>query len=239
MIKNILFSCLLLIVIGSTSLYAQNPVTLSATYDTTYVDLTVDPDDNYQDAYQKNNVKNTSDNEVTYTWFFEVEDRGGWEFAICDKIQCYFAEAEGKSFTFAGGEEGEFSVHLYPRTDNDVASAIVTGQIVNADDPETDTFRVYSVFNNLGFTSSVGDFSKVDIDINIFPNPATDYITVESSINLGSIEIHTITGKTVRSVHTTSSTAVIDVSDLDKGLYIVHSYDVFGNRVKASKLYKK
>lgn len=56
---------------------------------------------------------------------------------------------------------------------------------------------------------------------NISPNPATDQIVIRS-VKLGEkVEIIDLNGKLIHSIHTNSFPAHIDISTLERGIYLV------------------
>jgi hypothetical protein len=79
-------------------------------------------------------------------------------------------------------------------------------------------------------TSEVIDI-KADVsksEIKIYPNPATDQITIETT-DKGTAEIFDLNGKLVQSVPITESRTVIARNDLPAGMYILY---ISGNRRK-------
>jgi len=95
-----------------------------------------------------------------------------------------------------------------------------------------------STVNTISFTEyvlcdsnlvSVNDFSDKNESLNIYPNPASNYLNVENNQNLvvQKIEIFNITGKIieVKTVEKTEKNLQIDISDLDNGVYFLKVYD--------------
>ncbi len=69
-------------------------------------------------------------------------------------------------------------------------------------------------------------------NISIYPNPASNNVTIESGASLtGSISITDITGKTVKTIEVTGNRLSIDVSDLNNGIYFIAS-----DQMKSQKL---
>jgi hypothetical protein len=58
---------------------------------------------------------------------------------------------------------------------------------------------------------------------NIYPNPATQYLTVETStFNIGTvIQVIDLTGKIIKTESLQSNTQLIDIRDLSEGLYFI------------------
>ena len=70
-------------------------------------------------------------------------------------------------------------------------------------------------------TLSLGDNSLV-LDVNIYPNPTTNYLFIEGNKNPLAISIYNLLGAEVISE---SNTHKIDVSELSKGVYIINVSD--------------
>lgn len=58
------------------------------------------------------------------------------------------------------------------------------------------------------------------LEINVFPNPVSDYITIEGE-GLNHFEILDITGKVIEAVQTNKNKSSIDLSSLKSGLYVI------------------
>lgn len=61
--------------------------------------------------------------------------------------------------------------------------------------------------------------------IDVYPNPASDYIVVETPNETGVIRIYSAGGVLVKSQKLINSKTTIDVSDLTSGIYIIHTAD--------------
>lgn len=55
----------------------------------------------------------------------------------------------------------------------------------------------------------------------IYPNPAKNFITIETDKNTGTIFIYDLNGKSVLSEKINSNNSILDISNLKKGIYIV------------------
>ncbi len=65
-----------------------------------------------------------------------------------------------------------------------------------------------------------------DAGFSMWPVPAFEHVTLRSPTSLGIVEIHTMVGETVRTVHCTSESTTINVQDLPAGTYILRSGNV-------------
>jgi len=68
-------------------------------------------------------------------------------------------------------------------------------------------------FYNVGI-----DSPSIENDLKIYPNPTSNYLTIESDLNYHTINIYNLSGKIVK---TTERNNQILVSDLSKGLYFI------------------
>lgn len=85
-------------------------------------------------------------------------------------------------------------------------------QMVDIDGKTTYSFIIKITFGNTS-------------ELQVFPNPAKNIITVKGLQNKGIIKIITADGKLIRQIVVTSNTSNIDVSALAKGLYILQYND--------------
>ncbi|MGY8989291.1 MAG: T9SS type A sorting domain-containing protein, partial [Flavobacteriales bacterium] len=62
----------------------------------------------------------------------------------------------------------------------------------------------------------------VDYSTNIFPNPAKNNITIENSnFVINSVKLYNIAGQLIKSEYVNSMKTNLNVSDLNKGIYIL------------------
>ena len=79
--------------------------------------------------------------------------------------------------------------------------------------------RIY-VALGLGGVLSVNNV--VDYSTNIFPNPAKNNITIENSnFEINTVKFYNISGQLVKSENVNSMRTNLNVSDLNKGIYIL------------------
>lgn len=92
------------------------------------------------------------------------------------------------------------------------------------------------VIFNYGNVSNCGPASLDKMNQNellkIHPNPATDYVEVETGYNFSkTISILSVLGKEVKTLESNKSTTKIKVSDLKSGTYFVKISDQSGNQL--------
>ena len=87
-------------------------------------------------------------------------------------------------------------------------------------DESQDTFDVdditFGTYASLS-TNNLKEFT----DINLYPNPATDFVNINSADSIDSYRIHDLTGRVVKRSSPYSNNFRIDVASLNKGVYLV------------------
>ena len=72
-----------------------------------------------------------------------------------------------------------------------------------------------------------------ELNCNIYPNPASDILTIATELRVKEVSIHDIYGRVVRQqVNETTGQQVVDVADLEAGVYFVNIKTENGNIVK-------
>ena len=82
------------------------------------------------------------------------------------------------------------------------------------------TWATYKIINHLQKTQ-----------INIYPNPATDYIQMDAEKEIQSLEILTLAGSTVKEISSPGNRIALEISP---GMYIVQA--TVDNKILTSKL---
>ncbi len=92
-------------------------------------------------------------------------------------------------------------------------------------DDNTDNPRYITVTENATYIASfdpaTGIEENVALEINVFPNPATDILNITSSETISEIDIVNVIGQVVKRIEINSDNAVCDVKDLKAGVYVV------------------
>ncbi len=80
-----------------------------------------------------------------------------------------------------------------------------------------------------GNPTSVSDNQEIDLGLNVFPNPASEFLTLSwgNTIESGSVEIIDLSGKTMKSfnIYDSLSEINLDISDIAKGIYIIKVFN--------------
>jgi hypothetical protein len=77
----------------------------------------------------------------------------------------------------------------------------------------------YRIESDIEVTGNVND--DLVADINVYPNPATDYIYIENVENVNRIDVVKLTGQIIDSYTVTENSMQMDVSGYSNGVYFV------------------
>ena len=82
--------------------------------------------------------------------------------------------------------------------------------------------------------TSVENNDKINSQIDIYPNPSSDYIFIRNNSNINSLEIYNLNGELVLSNNNLNNLTKIDLSNLISGIYIVKITD--NHSIKTTKI---
>lgn len=152
----------------------------------------------------------------------------GWESVVCDK-QCHTTYTESKSFSLAPGESiYDFRVSFRPNGFEGSANAEL--KIYEVKNPNN---HANVSFNASSISSSSGNGP------NIYPNPATEHIMVQDPNNeVKFIEVYNIVGKKISEYTVNNSSGKYDVSDLQRGMYMIRMLDRNRNIIRTQRVSK-
>lgn len=140
--------------------------------------------------------------------------------------------------------------HIFVDTDNDLIE-----NYLDDDDDGDDVLTIDEDYNNNGDptdddtnSNNIPDYLEPGIALSVtsfnvsrfslFPNPAKDEVIIQlanSNFETGKVNIHNIQGKVIlKDIHINENTSVIDISNLESGLYFVKL--TFGNSSTVQKL---
>ncbi len=83
-----------------------------------------------------------------------------------------------------------------------------------------------------GDTGSSVDVNKEVSSCKIYPNPATDFISISSEISISRIDIYSYSGALIKQLNVSGNKAVINISDLNAGIYFVQVKDALGAKME-------
>ncbi len=213
------------------------PVPLEA--DELEVRVTFDKDSEEQDIYQTNFIQSTIDEDMSITWEKIIDYSGNrnWGYQVCDKNLCYLSHVFTKDFDMEPLERGELTVHL-ERNGVFGDSGVVYVKLYRNDIDNSDSLFMKAVFIEETRVSTMKAVSRTDVEI--FPNPAVNYINIKSPSNIGEVVIFDILGRQMLKENLAGRHGgTISVESLREGTYFISIHDTNGDRIKTSRLIKQ
>lgn len=130
----------------------------------------------------------------------------------------------------------------------DIFSGIVTltldGEPLNDGDPFNCYFNYDASGNNTVdfgfFDPNVTVVNKVDNSwIQIFPNPIQDTFTIQSSVDIGQVQLFDAVGQMIERINPNGSAYTVDISAFPKGVYIVKVLNKVNDLIAMEKIVKQ
>lgn len=178
-------------------------------------------------------IRNLSNEPVTVLWQRTViELFDGWETAVCDKNLCYIPTIEEMELELDAGEESIFNVYIYP---NGISGGAAIVELTATDISNTEN-RVSGVYSFNQTTTST--FSQRKPEIKIFPNPTTNYISVNDADIVESIIVYNIIGRPVKFFSANTGNQY-NVTDLPTGMYLVRLVGENNTTLRTVRLSKR
>lgn len=183
-------------------------------------------------------VANNTSEAISAYWTIDRGDvPAEWEFSLCDKITCYAYGVEtspsSKPNDFGANESFPFfSLHTRPNgVSGSYTATIIFYSTVNSTE----------VYTEIPITITALSTSTIDIDvrdITLYPNPTSDFFQISNDDNIDYISVHSVLGKRVfETKHETDK--AYNISDLNKGMYMVRMFNKNGDVIKVVRLSKR
>lgn len=121
--------------------------------------------------------------------------------------------------------EGIGSIHgpLFPNTPGRFSGEIPDSLILTCSFVNNQEFYDHPSFSDCYVDITLGIENQEVINLNIYPNPVSSILTIESTQNLNNnIRIYDVNGKLLRTERANGDTMKIDVSSFEKGVYFLH-----------------
>lgn len=206
MFKNILFAISFVLLIGLTAnaQFIVDSDTLLAEGQSTEFELVA-----------PSKISNLSSLPDTIVWTRTVNDiPSNWTSAVCDINQCFGVSVSTAEFILPPNSVEAMSYHFYPASNSGTGTMIV--RLERKSNP---SIYLDIVIYCQSYGLSVKDISNHQL--NVFPNPATDFISIGSeSIKEGTFEITNLLGEKLIS-NSYAIAQKIDISTLPKGIYFI------------------
>ncbi|HLP93214.1 MAG TPA: T9SS type A sorting domain-containing protein [Saprospiraceae bacterium] len=156
--------------------------------------------------------------------------------AVCDPVTCWFPGVSTKTFTLQPDSAGQLTVHFYNSgfdpAPGEAGSGIVHLKLTNLGNP-ADTLTAVYTYSTLTSTNDLP--APV---VKLFPNPVTDYFTLENAEEVGSMRLFTIDGRVVARFEASADNSYA-IGHLPAGNYVLSFEDKNGNLFQAVELHKR
>jgi Secretion system C-terminal sorting domain len=180
--------------------------------------------------------KNTATTTKKFVWKRTIiAMTNGWQSLVCDAKGCW-------SSTVNDAPE---QIELAPNTSSNIDAYIRPNKITGAATIEIKVFEVGNETNAVTgrylFSSSTPtkEVSKNNASVKIFPNPATDYFSIQDDYDaVDRVVVYNMIGRVMKNYAVNSTTTKYTLNDLPEGLYIIRLLNARGGTVKTVRLNK-
>lgn len=171
-------------------------------------------------------ITNNTDETIEIKWVKEdIQMPAGWESNICDINACYTPKVLTKSFELPAKASGDFYVDVTVTDNENSAEVQVVYSLVGGNESYTGIYK---------FMTVVGNEQIFQTLMSLYPNPASDFFTVDHADKVATIEVSNILGEKVL----TTTNKQVNVSQLKAGMYFVRLLDKKGQVIATKRLQK-
>lgn len=189
---------------------------------------------NGEEALININLTNYYNSSTLVYWkIFKTNFNSAWQSQVCDANLCYGMNVDkcssSKPNVMPGGSTALWTLHIFNNgvTDNGVL-------IMKIYDNNTFTNVIDSLPLNVTISPVSTTSVNLNQELNIFPNPTSDYFQTNFKNSVGRVEIYNLIGRKVKTFEKNQSS--YNVKDLRDGMYLVRLYDNKGKLIKVSRL---
>lgn len=208
-------------------LYSQSVFSI---YPSDIVMTVDDPSDH--EVIGKAIVINTSDEAIRFKWKKVVKTfTPQWQFAVCDLYQCWPPNVDSSEIVLEPGDTSNIDMHVYP---NNTPGKATLGILVSDVNNPSDSYELEVTVND-----AVSPVNYLDPgNIRIYPNPTTEYFSVDGVDDLRQVVVVNLVGQIVKKF-SASVNSRYKVSDLETGLYLIRLINKEDKIVKTIRLSKR
>lgn len=181
--------------------------------------------------------KNTSTSTKKFVWKRTIiAMTSGWQSLVCDSKACWAAAVN----------DAPEQIELAPNATSILDVYIRPNRIFGA---ATIEVKVYEVGNEANAvtgrylfttTTATKDVGKNNTGVKVYPNPATDYFSIQDEYDVVErVVVYNMIGRVMKNYMTTNNTSNrYTLNDLPEGLYIIRLLNSRGGTVKTIRLNK-
>ncbi|WP_236975371.1 T9SS type A sorting domain-containing protein [Membranihabitans maritimus] len=178
-------------------------------------------------------VVNTSEKELNLMWKRNIQSKpDNWGVAICDFNNCWDEIVDSASISLMPGDTSNMDVHIRPNGVD--GNAVVKLAIFDLDNRADEFVNSYTFNDATSFVLG----QREPQNIRLFPNPTTEYFSVDGVDKLKEVLVVNLVGQEVKRF-SASENARYKVSDLMRGLYLVRLVNKEDKIVKTIRLSKR
>ena len=177
-------------------------------------------------------IRNLSDNTIHLQWERRViELTSTCETAVCDPNTCYGRGLNSMTFDMDPHLTAPMLVHFY--NNGAPCAGIIHLKITNLDNPADSLIGIYM------FNQSSGVKNLPIANIKLFPNPATDFFSLENTENVAAIRVFSLDGRQVARFDASTGNNIYSLQNQPTGNYILVMEDKNGDAFQAVELHKR
>lgn len=175
------------------------------------------------------NIQSTTAPPISVTWsVLSVEVPTGWEndFFVCDAIQCWDSTLNTNTYNLDDVKEAALDVHFL----NNGLEGMGTAKIlIWVDGDSASTVKTITYVVNV--EEGVGIQDLQNLSVTTYPNPVVNNLTIDNinTEEIVTIELYNIIGKRVALIENPNPKEILDLRDLNKGIYIIKLTDKNSN----------
>lgn len=237
---------LLLFITTSSFLLTLNAQNFSVEPNPAYAEADLDNPSSQPDFMQAlASISNNTSDTLFLKWERVLEDTpDGWKTTVCEPNLCVFPNVNTREFIlYPNVIDQAMYVEAYPGMypggipQNGAVPGIgeVHLKISNLNDPSDTLIAVY-LFTLVG--SPILDLTEPELEqINIFPNPATDYFMLSETKEIDRIIVYNILGQQVKTFEVNGN-QYFEINDFPNGNYVINLMNKDQEMLKALRLQK-
>lgn len=182
----------------------------------------------------ESHVVNATSNNINGRWTREVISMPQeWCASVCDNNLCYLCSKDSANLDLTVSESSIIDVRFWP---NGVpGTGIVKVCYKDVLDPSINTCAIFILTLN---TTSTDNTISATVDPVIYPNPATENISITQAEVVSRVELMNIVGKKIKTIET-NGISKLDINDLRSGMYLVNLIDNNNKVIKTVRLLKE
>ncbi|MBY5959902.1 T9SS type A sorting domain-containing protein [Membranicola marinus] len=197
------------------------------------MDASIDVENPDSEYVTQGYVVNESDAELTLKWVKKAQSKPEMaEAAICDNVVCWNPSKFESEFSIAARDSSNFDFHYYPN--GQAGSAVYKISVAEVDQLDNKAEMTFTI-NDAATTLAPMAGQE---EVRIYPNPATEYFSVDGVDKLKEVIVINLVGQEVKRFKA-SHKAKYNVSELIRGLYLIRLIDDKEQVIKTVRLSKR